>query len=285
MTDARPSPQPPVANEHDREPTSRGLVDFEWLVTDLRSLGVRHGQDLLVHCSMRRVGPVDGGAATLLAAIQHIAGPAATIVVPAQTPWTSPTSREFRAATAALDADGYARHVAAIPAFDPASTPSSGAGAFAEYVRAHQEALRSTHPQTSFAALGPGAAACTSGHDPDCHLGERSPLRWLYDAGAMILLLGVDYAVCTAFHLAEYRIRPGVPVRGADLDDSDFPQLGAALDAAWLNGTAGPAANPDAAPQHGPVGMHVSRRVPVRTAVDFAVDWLPGHRNWVKHDS
>jgi aminoglycoside N3'-acetyltransferase len=38
-----------------------------------------------------------------------------------------------------------------------------------------------------------------------CHLGERSPLGWLYAADAAILLLGVGYDACTAFHLAEYR--------------------------------------------------------------------------------
>jgi aminoglycoside 3-N-acetyltransferase len=259
-------------------------VDFGGLVADLRSLGVRRGQDLLVHCSMRRVGPVDGGAATLLAAIQDVAGPAATIVVPAQTAWTSPTSREFRAATTGLDQDGVARYLAARPGFDPASTPSSGMGAFAEYVRTCPGAQRSAHPQSSFAALGPGAAGCTAGHDPDCHLGERSPLRWLYDADAAILLLGVDYTVCMAFHLAEYRISREAPVRGADLDDSDFAQLGTALDLSWRNGAARLCAGPDAAPRRGLVGTGASRRLPVRTAVDFAVGWLAKHRNWVAHD-
>jgi len=259
-------------------------VDFGRLVADLRSLGVRHEQDLLVHCSMRQVGPVDGGAATLLAAIQDVAGPAATIVVPAQTTWTSPTSRAFRAATAGLDQDEYARYVATLPSFDPASTPSAGMGAFAEYVRTRPGARRSAHPQSSFAALGPGAAACTSGHDPHCNLGEQSPLRWLYDAGAAILLLGVDYAVCATFHLAEYRVPREAPVRGADLDDSDFTQLGAALDAAWLDGVARPDADHDTAPRRGLVGMGVSRRVPVRIAVDFAVGWLVGNRHWVEHD-
>jgi aminoglycoside 3-N-acetyltransferase len=288
MNGERPPPQSHSALARDEGPAGRAPVDFDQLVAGLRSLGVQRGQDLLVHCSMRRVGPVDGGAATLLAAIRDVAGLAATIVVPAQTAWTSPTSAAFRAATAGLDQDGYARYVATLPRFDQASTPSAGMGAFAEHLRTRPGARRSAHPQSSFAALGPGAAVCTSGHDPDCHLGERSPLRWLYDGGAAILLLGVDYAVCTAFHLAEYRIARQAPVRGADLDDSDFAQLGAALDAAWPNGGIGPDpdrdAVRDAAPRRGRVGMGASRRVPVRTAVDFAVDWLTGHRNWVKDD-
>jgi aminoglycoside 3-N-acetyltransferase len=266
----------------------RGLVSRDQLAADLRSLGLRPGQDLLIHCSLRGVGPVDGGAATLLDAIRDVAGPA-TLVVPAQTAWNSLTSRAFRAATAGLDPDGYARYVAAMPGFDPASTPSAGMGEFAEYVRTRPGAFRSAHPQSSFAALGSEAAACMSVHDLDCHLGERSPLRWLYDASAAILLLGVGYSACTAFHLAEYRFRGAPPLRrydcftvsgGAripcqfndiDLDDSDFELLGAALDAVdW----------PDAkyAPRYGRVGLAACRLVPMRTAVDFASNWLEAHR-------
>jgi aminoglycoside 3-N-acetyltransferase len=280
MAGEHPLPAPCPALERGQEVADLAPVDFGRLVTDLRSLGVRRGQDLLVHCSLRQVGPVDGGAATLLAAVQDVAGPAATIVVPAQTTWTSPTSRAFRAATAGLDQDEYARYVATLPGFDPASTPSAGMGAFAEYVRTRPGARRSAHPQSSFAALGPGAAACTSGHDSHCHLGEQSPLRWLYDAGAAILLLGVDYAVCAAFHLAEYRVPREAPMRGADLDDSDFTQLGTALDDVWLDGAARPDADHDTAPRHGLVGMGASRRVPVRIAVDFAVGWLVAYRHW-----
>jgi aminoglycoside 3-N-acetyltransferase len=148
-------------------------------------------------------------------------------------------------------------------------------GAFAEHVRTRPGALRSAHPQTSFAALGPRAADCTSGHAPQCHLGERSPLGWLYGTDAAILLLGVGYDVCTAFHLAEYRVADGAAVRGADLDDRDFPQLGAALDAAFP---------PGAGPRSWRVGRGASTRVDVRTAVDFAVKWLPNRINRPESD-
>jgi aminoglycoside 3-N-acetyltransferase len=253
-------------------------ADLGRLTADLASLGLLPGQDLLVHCSLSAIGWVDGGPATLLQAIQDAAGPDATIVVSAQTPWTSRTSEAFRTATAGLDQDGIDRYAAGLPGFDPESTPSHGMGTFAEHVRTRPQARRSAHPQTSFAALGPGAAAIASGHDPECHLGERSPLRWLYDADAAILLLGVGYAVCSAFHLAEYRVRGGADVRGADLDDGDFEQIGHALDDHWRNqpGPGGPVA--------GRVGMASSRLVPVRTAVNFAVGWMEKYRSGAMHD-
>ena len=92
---------------------------------------------------------------------------------------------------------------------------------FAEHVRTSGgacAALIPRHPSLPSA----GGGGCTSGHEPECHLGERSPLRWLYDHDAAILLIGVDYDVCTAFHLAEYRVGGGADIRGSDLDDDDF---------------------------------------------------------------
>jgi aminoglycoside 3-N-acetyltransferase len=260
-------------------------VSRERLAADLRSLGLRPGQDLLIHCSLRRIGPVEGGAATLLGALLDVAGPQATLVVPAQTALNSLTSRDFHAAVAGFDEDERARYVAGMPGFDPARTPSQGMGAFAEFLRTRPSAMRSRHPQASFAALGPRARACTCVHDLDCHLGENSPLGWLYAADAAVLLLGVTYTACTAFHLAEYRLPWPAPVQvyhcftaeeGGRVehkftapapDDSDFAQLGAALEA-----TA-----PDVVSQAG-VGSDTGRLVPLRAAVDFGVSWLIDHR-------
>jgi aminoglycoside 3-N-acetyltransferase len=273
-------------------PPGAGLVGRGLLAADLHSLGLRRGQDLLIHCSLRRVGRIDGGAATLLDALRDVAGPEATLVVPTQTTLNSLTSSAFQAATAGLDAEERARFIDTMPGFDPASTPSTGMGAFAEYLRTRPVASRSSHPQVSFAAVGPGAHACASVHDLDCHLGERSPLGWLYAADAAILLLGVGYSACTAFHLAEYRL-PGDPPRrryrcftaegetriehefiDIALDDSDFAALGAELEStATMDATYGL--------RKGQVGSAACTLVPLRAAVDFARSWLELHRDRV----
>jgi aminoglycoside 3-N-acetyltransferase len=269
-------------------PPRQAVSGEDQLAADLRLLGLRRGQDLLIHCSLRRVGRVDGGAGTLLNAIMGVAGPLATLVVPALTTENSFSSAAFRAATDHLTAEERARYVAAMPGFDPVSTPSSGMGWFAEYLRTRPSACRSSHPQSSFAAIGPRAHACTRVHDLDCRYGERSPLGWLYAADAAILLLGVGYSVCTAFHLAEYRM-PGNPRRRpyhcftADggtraerefidlaLDDRDFGELGADLESAALLDRDGP--------RRGKVGAAECRLVPLRMAVDFACSWLEIHR-------
>jgi len=277
MTGETLPPPPSVARAPGR-PDVAEPVGLERLAADLRSLGLRPDQDLLVHCSLSMIGWVDGGPATLLRAIRDVAGPGATIVVSAQTPLTSRTSEAFRSATARWSHNEIEQYAAEHAAFDPETTPSYRVGQFAEHVRTRPGARRSAHRQASFAALGPAASAIASGHDPKCHLGERSPLRWLYDADAAILLLGVDYAVCTAFHLAEYRIRGGADLRGSDLDDDDFQQIGDALEQYWRDHP-GPGG-----PLPGRVGMASSRLVPVRTAVNFAVGWMEKHRIGWAHD-
>jgi aminoglycoside 3-N-acetyltransferase len=253
------------------------------LATDLTALGLSAGQDVLVHCSLRRVGPIAGGPATVLAALRDVIGPDGTVVVPTQTADNSATSPSFRKATRGWDSARIAEYEAEMPGFDGAHTPSQRMGEFAEYVRRQPESVRSGHPQTSFAAIGRRAGRLMAVHDLDCHLGERSPLAALYEVDAIVLLLGVGYEVCTALHLAEYRLPWPAPIRpyrcyvgdgdrrrrldflAVDLIDSDFPKLGGELDRQPFVTC-------------GRVGNALATVMPVRAAVDFAVDWFTRHR-------
>ncbi|MEV7622637.1 AAC(3) family N-acetyltransferase [Actinoplanes sp. NPDC089786] len=246
----------------------------------LRALGLPAG-DLLVHVSLRRLGPVAGGPAALLRALHEAAGPEGTIIVPTQTSHNSTTSPAFRAATEGLDDDQRNAYIASMPGFTP-DMPSSGCGAFAEFVRRSPGAVRSAHPQTSFSAVGPRAAELMSVHDLDCHLGERSPLGRLYQDGAHALMIGCGWEACTALHLAEERVkqpqhkwyrcfverdgrRATERFLGVDHDDRDFPQLGAAFERTGLAVS-------------GRIGQSPVLIVPIRPAVDFAVGWLSENR-------
>ncbi|MFF8694319.1 aminoglycoside N(3)-acetyltransferase [Streptomyces sp. NPDC015144] len=254
------------------------------LARQLTALGVEPGGILLVHASMRAVGPVSGGARALAGAVRDALGPGGTLVVPAFTPENSDTSPHYLDRVRGLDDRAREAVRAAMPPFD-AATPAPSVGRLAEAVRFGPGAVRSGHPQTSFAAVGPSARSLLAGHRPDCHLGEDSPLARLYDARAQVLLLGTGFDTCTAFHLGEYRV-PAPPRRtyrcvvtragvrqwweyeDIALDDSDFAALGA--DFARV---AGPLVNT------GPVGSSTSRLFRVTDAVDFASHWLPSHRD------
>ncbi|MEU8130761.1 AAC(3) family N-acetyltransferase [Micromonospora sp. NPDC049049] len=261
----------------------RSTPDRLRLADDLRALGLRQGVCLLVHCGLRRMGPLEHGPATLAGALRDVLGPAGTLLVPTHNDGNSTTSRAHLAAVAGMGPEQRERYEAALPGWDRRTTPSQRMGALAEYVRCSPDAIRSDHPQTSFAALGARARQLTDGHDLTCHLGERSPIGGLYAADGQILLLGLGYEACTALHLAEYRLpappperdyhcfrlidgrRVRLDFRALDLDDRDFPQVGAALDETPLV-------------RHGRVGRADARLLPARATVDFATAWFATNR-------
>jgi len=217
-------------------------MDDAGLTSALCELGVRRGSVLIVHASLRDSGLRD---TDLLHALRTALGREGTLIVPAFTPENSDTSRAHRAATSAMTALEREAFRASMPPFERASTGCPTMGLFAEHVRTVPDAVRSDHPQTSFAGLGLRAVELLGGHDVRCHLGERSPLARLYEAEADVLLFRVGFEVCSAFHLAEYRTaRPArtrnyrcvverkgnwISYEDIELDDSDFAAVGAAL--------------------------------------------------------
>ncbi|MER5530149.1 AAC(3) family N-acetyltransferase [Streptomyces sp. NPDC002677] len=258
---------------------------------DLRELGLREGDVVLVHASLRTVGRTAEGAETVLGALRRAVGPSGTIVVPAFTADNSLTSSAHRERIRGMTAEQSAAFRANMPGFDPATTASSGMGALAERLRTSPGALRSGHPQTSMAALGRHAREITASHPLDCHLGEASPLGRLYRLQAHVLLLGVGFDRCTALHLAEYRLADPprqtyscvLAAQGAErgrqwhefedvaLDDSDFARIGA-----WLEDQSIGPGRPLV--RHGLVGAAPTRLLPLRPAVDLALHWLKRHR-------
>jgi aminoglycoside 3-N-acetyltransferase len=187
-----------VSDELPRGP----LVTVRSLADDLAALGLVPGSTVLVHSSLSSLGWVCGGAPALLAALERALGPAGTVVAPTFTPDLSDPAGWRRPP---IPADWWDEVRRSMPPFQPARTPSRNMGALAELVRTQPAAVRSPHPQTSFAALGPLAGTLMREHPPSPRLGSGSPLDAMCRAGAVVLFLGVGWSRNTSFHLAEYR--------------------------------------------------------------------------------
>ena len=251
------------------------------LAQQFQAVGVRPADVLLIHSSLRSLGWVSGGALAVVQALLDVLGPHGTLVAPSQTA----NNRDPSTWLPAPPEEWWPIIRESLPGFDPDRTPSVGVGAIAEQIRTWPGAVRSGHPQTSFAAIGARAAELMREHRTECHLGEESPLAALEAVGASTLLLGVGFDRATAFHLAEYR-QPVPPRRwyacavlaeaggrrwieyeDVALNDHDFARLGADFE----RDTGVVAA--------GRVGAADSRIFPIRDAVAYAEKWFVNNRS------
>ena len=182
------------------------------LADDLAALGLASGDAVMVHASLRAVGPVLGGADGVIAALRQVVGPQGCIL--AYVSWLE----QFEDA---LDDDGRLDPVLKpfIPPFDVANSRANpDHGWFAEALRTTPGTRRSGNPGASVAALGNGAEAFTADHPLDFGYGEGSPFARLVAAGGKVLMLGAPLDTMSLLHHAEHLADiPGKHVRRMDV--------------------------------------------------------------------
>lgn len=249
----------------------------EQLAESLRGLGLSEGAAVVAHVSMRAIGPIDGGAETLLAAFRRVLGSEGTLLVPTFTPqFTDPGQSE--GAPDSLEEIEALRSM--IPVFDLENTPAArlAVGVFPEVVRVQPDAHRSNHPYVSFAAVGPLAERLTA-HAPFHYpLGSDSPPARLYDSNGWVILIGVGQEVNTSLHLAEVwsdvpyihrtvRVKTGedhwVEMQGSPECSEGFPRIEPVLRQARIL-------------RRGPVGDAPAQLMRLRETVSMAVMMLQG---------
>jgi aminoglycoside 3-N-acetyltransferase len=143
----------------------------------LTHLGVKRGDRLLVHSSLRMLGWVDGGADAVIDAILGAVGPSGTVMMPA---FTFPPAEIF----------------------DPAQTPTT-MGAIAEAFRRRPDVTRSVHPTHSVTIWGKDRERLAAAHRTSTALGVGSPVHLILSEGGDIILLGVGHWANSAVHVAE----------------------------------------------------------------------------------
>jgi len=141
------------------------------IASDLRILGLRNGDTVLVRCAARAITVSPGSPVTaLFDGIMETIGPSGTLVALAFTPdfyfWQKKQAAQFP--------------------FHPGA--KSGTGAFPQFLLDHPSSVRSRHPTNSFVALGPNAREITGGHDENAT--AFYPIKKLIELGGKLLLVG-----------------------------------------------------------------------------------------------
>ncbi len=170
----------------------------EQLTADLHRLGVVAGDVLMVHVSLRAVGPVVGRADGVIDAVEAAVGPGGSLLVTlgARDDWAWVNERPEHER---LDLLRGAKP------FDCLVAPAEpDVGVFAEVFRTRAGTKVSDHPEGRFAASGPLAARLLDDVPWDDYYGPGSPLERFVRAGGRVLRLGADLDTVTLLHYAEY---------------------------------------------------------------------------------
>ncbi|MCU1397237.1 MAG: aminoglycoside N3-acetyltransferase [Acidimicrobiales bacterium] len=150
------------------------------LARDLRRLGLRSGDTVMVHASMRAIGAVAGGADGVIDALDDVLGASGTSVMN----------------LGAVEGEP----------FDRLRTPADpDVGVLAEVFRQRAGTVVSDHPDARFGARGAAAEHLTDDVPWNDYFGPGSSLERLVSLDARVLRLGSDLDTVTMIHLAEYR--------------------------------------------------------------------------------
>ena len=102
------------------------------------------------------------------------------------------------------------------PFWDETATPSH-TGVLGEIFRTRYAVARSIHPTHSVAGWGAAAPLLLSRHHvDDTPVSNNSPYGLMRDYDAYVLMIGVGLETCTAIHLPEEVVNPGLYLRPHD---------------------------------------------------------------------
>ena len=149
----------------------------ESLKRDLKALGLKETDFVLVHSSLKSIGEVEGRADAVLSAMEeYLSG--GLLILPTLS-WSAVNDKQ--------------------PVYSVRDTPSS-VGALTEIFRKRPGVFRSLHPTHSLAAKGPRAAEFVAGHEKfDSPAHKDSPWGRLYSWCAKIMFIGTGQINCNTF--------------------------------------------------------------------------------------
>ena len=152
-------------------------------------LGVQQGDILMVHASVRSIGPVIGGVNEIIGALLDSVGPTGTLAAYV----------DFEPFFSDDDETG-------VPVFDKRiARAARDHGILHEAMRTWPGALRSDHPDAGVVAIGARAKWITADHPLQYGYGEGSPFDKIVEARGRVLVMGAPFDTITLLHHAEHR--------------------------------------------------------------------------------
>ncbi len=149
------------------------------LVGQLRELGLAGRSPVMVHASLRKIGPIEGGADALIDTLLEAQGSRGTLVMPLGAEEDAP----FNALTSRAEKD---------------------IGALAEVFRNRKDVRVNDHVAGRFGAIGPLRREILEPIPLHDYYGPGSPLERFTALGGWVLRLGADQNTVTLTHWAEY---------------------------------------------------------------------------------
>lgn len=192
------------------------------LIDQIKELGIKAGDVLELHASMKAIGFILGGANALLEAFLDVLTHEGTLVMAAQA-WDNSEPAYFQHPPIAIELyESLRQHH---PVFQGKQEDIHKMGALAQVMQRRSNVYVSNHPQVAMMAIGKQAKWITQPHALDSMFSADSPLGRLRELKAKVLLVGVDYDVCTAMHLGEHlsQTRP-IGIQGARVMVNDQAQ-------------------------------------------------------------
>ncbi|MFD9038831.1 aminoglycoside 3-N-acetyltransferase [Streptomyces bottropensis] len=177
---------------------SGGPVTRSRISHDLAELGLGDGDLVMFHTRMSAIGYVAGGPETVIEALRDVVGSRGTLMVTCG--WNDAPPYDFVTWPQAWQDALREEHPVYEPDFSEADHSN---GRLPEALRRRPGAIRSRHPDVSFAALGSAAADLMADHPWDDPHGPGSPLARLTAGSGRVLLLGAPLDTMTLLHHAE----------------------------------------------------------------------------------
>jgi aminoglycoside 3-N-acetyltransferase len=170
------------------------------LVRDLVKLGLSSGEIVMVHASVRAIGPVIGGPDEIHIAVEETVAPGGAMLmyVGCQRGFDDVGRRIF-------SGDAEREILASLPAFDfRHARAARDFGILAEFFRSHPGTHCSRSVGGRMAARGDRSEWLVADHPWNYGYGKGSPLDKLCMTGGKVLLLGSDHDEVTLLHYAEH---------------------------------------------------------------------------------